>query len=237
VNEYTREVNRMTYLSWTFAWKTMMENYPELCVDWHGEGAEVSPNQAYSNVTEGGTVSERNIDVFYYRGGTAMVGCTVTIEGLNRTMWLPVMSGFKNAAVTSPDTRDIGDAKMRCLVKCFAMFGLGFYLYAGEDLPMPAITEEDPVEKPAPKEVASKKADIVEHPPTGVTSASKVEFERLLKQVQALGRKLNATGIVMDDEMGQAFKKARAKKDSDALSKLLVEMESLETNQPTEGAG
>ena len=30
---------------------------------------------------------------------------------------------------------------MRCLVKCIAMFGLGHYLYAGEDLPDADVTQ------------------------------------------------------------------------------------------------
>jgi hypothetical protein len=28
---------------------------------------------------------------------------------------------------------------MRCLVKCIAMFGLGHYIYAGEDLPLAVV--------------------------------------------------------------------------------------------------
>ena len=41
----------------------------------------------------------------------------------------------RNNAVSSPNAREISDARMRCLVKCLALFGLGFSLYAGEDLP------------------------------------------------------------------------------------------------------
>jgi len=33
---------------------------------------------------------------------------------------------------------------MRCLVKCIAMFGLGHYVYAGEDLPPPSDDEKEP---------------------------------------------------------------------------------------------
>jgi hypothetical protein len=49
-------------------------------------------------------------------------------------MWLPVMDN-RNKSIVNGTTRDISDARMRCLVKCVAMFGLGIYLYAGEDLP------------------------------------------------------------------------------------------------------
>ena len=49
-------------------------------------------------------------------------------------MWLPVMD-FKNNSKASPTSREISDARMRCLVKAIAMHGLGHYIYAGEDLP------------------------------------------------------------------------------------------------------
>jgi hypothetical protein len=42
---------------------------------------------------------------------------------------------MRNAAVKAPTSVDINKAKMRCLTKCIAMFGLGHYIYAGEDLP------------------------------------------------------------------------------------------------------
>ena len=38
---------------------------------------------------------------------------------------------FKNDAIKNPDAREISDAKMRCLVKTIAMFGLGARLYDG----------------------------------------------------------------------------------------------------------
>ena len=38
---------------------------------------------------------------------------------------------------------DINTAIMRCLVKCLAMFGLGTYIYAGEDLPEASKEEEE----------------------------------------------------------------------------------------------
>ena len=66
--------------------------------------------------------------------GTAIVQCTVEIDGCQRQMFLPVMTGYQNKAKPKPDARDICDSKMRCLVKCLALFGLGHYLFAGEDV-------------------------------------------------------------------------------------------------------
>ena len=44
----------------------------------------------------------------------------------------------RNKSVANPSSRDISDARMRCLVKAIAMHGLGAYIYAGEDLPQAA---------------------------------------------------------------------------------------------------
>ena len=65
---------------------------------------------------------------------TLMVSCTVTAFGKPMTMHLPVMD-HTNKAVKNPDARKVSDAMMRCLAKCIACFGIGLYVYAGEDVP------------------------------------------------------------------------------------------------------
>lgn len=111
VNDHIQKKGNLSYLSWAWAWSTLMSKYPE------------SYYVFQDNRTENGTV---------------MVECVLTIhegeEVATRTMWLPVMD-YKNKSIVDPDTRAISDTRMRCLVKCLAMFGLGFYIYAGEDIP------------------------------------------------------------------------------------------------------
>ncbi len=126
--------NGLSYLSWTWAWSAIMEEYPE--------------------------ATYRFLDNEIHGDGTVTVHCTISIGELERTMWLPVMSGFKNAAVSNPSARDIGDSKMRCLVKCMAMFGLGHYIYAGEDLPPDSNVNPDPVKKKAVKEVIDQAQNV-----------------------------------------------------------------------------
>ena len=63
---------------------------------------------------------------------------------MERHMWLPVMD-HRNNAVQHPTTRQVSDTRMRCLVKAIAMFGLGFYIYAGEDLPEKTEVDNTPV--------------------------------------------------------------------------------------------
>lgn len=141
VKDVVEKRNRLTYLSWSWAW------------------AEVSK------------VSEQ-VDYEVYRDETTkqpyiydpnlgyMVFTAITINGVKREMWLPVMDGANNAMKNVPYTYqvkeyvdkkptgkmidktvnaatmfDINKAIMRCLVKNLAMFGLGLYIYSGEDMP------------------------------------------------------------------------------------------------------
>ena len=126
----TMDKGGLTYLPWNQAVTYMMDHYPEYTVKWHGTTDE-------NNVTR---------DVTYYEGGTAMVNCSVTIGEVQRECWLPVMD-YKNKAIAHPSSRDISDSKQRCLVKCFALFGLGIYIYRGDAVPEEAtpVTPVTPV--------------------------------------------------------------------------------------------
>ena len=111
VNDHVQKKGQLSYLSWTWAWSTLMSKYPESYYVFEDRRQE---------------------------DGSVMVECVLTIhqgdEVATRTMWLPVMD-HRNKAIFNPDTRAVSDTRMRCLVKCMAMFGLGFYIYAGEDIP------------------------------------------------------------------------------------------------------
>ena len=118
VSDKTEKKGNLTYLSWAWAWGKLMENFP----------------QATYTFTEWEYPDGTYKDVLVYDDGTCSVECEVKIEELSRKMWLPVMD-YRNNAIPNPSARQISDTKMRCLVKCLAMFGLGHYIYAGEDLP------------------------------------------------------------------------------------------------------
>ena len=107
VSKHVEKKNGLSYLSWAWAWGVLMEHFP------HAEYSFSSPE--------------------LHQDGTVTVHCDVMIGNCHRTMWLPVMD-YKNNAIKTPDARKISDTKMRTLVKCLAMFGLGHYIYAGEDI-------------------------------------------------------------------------------------------------------
>jgi len=109
VSKHIEKKGNLSYLSWAYAWGTLMAHYPDASYCYY-------PPKILEN-------------------GTAEVEVDLAVEGISRRMWLPVMD-HRNKAIVNPTSRDISDARMRCLVKCIAMFGLGHYIYAGEDLPL-----------------------------------------------------------------------------------------------------
>ena len=119
VNDQTKQKGDLTYLSWAWAWSTLMEHYPD---------------SSYTYCPPS-----------FLENGTCEVNVSVTVKEKTHSMWLPVMD-FRNKAVPNPTSRDISDARMRCLAKAIAMHGLGAYIYAGEDIPAqePAIVITPP---------------------------------------------------------------------------------------------
>jgi|DEB0MinimDraft_3_1074331.scaffolds.fasta_scaffold35398_1 hypothetical protein len=141
VNEHVQKKVNLSYLSWTWAWSTLMSKYPE--------SYYVFEDHAEND-------------------GSVMVECVLTIhegeEVATRTMWLPVMD-HKNKAIINPNSRDISDTRMRCLVKCLAMFGLGFYIYAGEDIPQ---AEAEALTQPIDKDQAQRLNEMLDYSGTDV---------------------------------------------------------------------
>ena len=107
VNDKTEKKGNLTYLSWVY------------CVD---------------ELLQADESATWDFPEPKYYGETMMVFCNVTAFGKTMKMQLPVMDN-KNQAITNPDARKISDATMRCLAKCIASFGIGLYIWAGEDAP------------------------------------------------------------------------------------------------------
>jgi hypothetical protein len=145
VNDKTEKKSNLTYLSWAWAWAEVKKIYPD----------------AIYHILR----FENNLPYVYDDGIGFMVFTDVTIENITHEMWLPVMDGANKAMRKEPYTYevakyewnektkrkeksgvevktvdaatmfDINKTIMRCLTKNLAMFGLGLYIYAGEDLP------------------------------------------------------------------------------------------------------
>lgn len=107
-SKHTEKKGNVPYLSWAWAWGIMMEEYPGISFNF--------------------------TDPDVYPDGTMSINVQVQIGDIVRSMWLPVMD-HRNKPIPNPNAFQINTTKMRCLTKCFALFGLGHYIYAGEDLP------------------------------------------------------------------------------------------------------
>ena len=125
-NDHIEKKMNLSYISWAWAWGVLMDHYPDAVIDFYHD-------------------PQTNLPCVFFPDKTAEVRCRVSIGSVTREMWLPVMDNRNNAKV-NPNSRDVSDAKMRCLVKTLALFGLGHYIYAGEDLP-PSEKEEKVGEK------------------------------------------------------------------------------------------
>ena len=129
VNENTEKKNGLTYLSWAWAWTELKKVYPDATYQirqFDGKPYLYDENLGYMVMTE------------------------MTVDDITHEMWLPVMDGancamkdheytvktkYKEMTVKAATMFDINTAIMRCLTKNISMFGLGLYIYAGEDLP------------------------------------------------------------------------------------------------------
>jgi hypothetical protein len=113
VNDKTEKKGNLTYLSWSWAWTEFKKIYPKA---------------TYTVDKFDGTYCTGNEKLGY------MVRTEVLADDLVYEMWLPIMD-MRNNAILQPKMTDVNKAIMRCLAKNLAMFGLGLYIYAGEDLP------------------------------------------------------------------------------------------------------
>ena len=113
VNEQKSKKGKFDYLSWADAWTELMKLYPDSTHDM--------------------------LEDVYYPDGTMEVRSSVTVEGRTLKCFLPVID-HRNNAIQNPNAFDINKNRMRCLAKNIALFGLGLYIFRGEDLP-----EEPPV--------------------------------------------------------------------------------------------
>jgi len=174
VNEHVEKKDNLTYLSWAWAWSVTKKECPDA---------------SYTILP-----TDYDDDLGF------MCHTSVTIEGQTLEMWLPVMDGknksmkkkaysyptrYGDKQVDAATTFDINKTLMRCLVKNLAMFGLGIYIYAGEDLPEsePRVVEE--VKPPTKLVVLAKDSDEWKQ-------VLKYVVDNKSKGLEFIGKQLNA---------------------------------------------
>lgn len=158
LNDKIEKYNELSYLSWANAWAEFKRCYP---------------SATYRIIKNPSTQLPYFADPFI----GIMVYTEVTVDEITHEMWLPVMNTANKAMKFEPYTYqvwdkaksqyadktvqaatmfDINKTIMRCLVKNLAMFGLGLYIYAGEDVPESDTTESTVKKGAAAKNTARK---------------------------------------------------------------------------------
>jgi hypothetical protein len=183
----------LTYLSWPWAWAEVKKRFPDAHYTiWKNENGlpyTVDPMtgyMVYTSVTIEGITHEMWLPV---------------MDGANRAMkpteydyqvknpnfkwakWDETRGGYydkygnkqteyQTKHCEAASMMDVNKAIMRCLVKNLAMFGLGLYIYAGEDLPETEAetVETVPVERVAPKAEVTASSNT-KAPPTNPVKA------------------------------------------------------------------
>ena len=141
----------LSYLSWSWAWAEVKKLFPD----------------ARYEILKFQSANGNLLPYLYDEKTGYMVFTNVTIDNLTHEMWLPVMDGANKAmkgeeytystryngekTVEPASMFDVNKTIMRCLVKNLAMFGLGLYIYSGEDLPeeppLPDLSDKELIEK------------------------------------------------------------------------------------------
>lgn len=150
VNEHVEKKDNLTYLSWAWAWSQTKRECPD--------------------------ATYKILETEYDEALGFMCHTNVTIEGETLEMWLPVMDGknksmkkqsyeyatkYGTKTVDAATTFDINKTLMRCLVKNLAMFGLGIYIYAGEDVPETETSAPAPAPAPAKAKPTAELVELV----------------------------------------------------------------------------
>lgn len=200
VKDKTEKKNGLTYLSWAWAWSEFMK---------------VCPDAKYEIKMFDGKPYIYDEKLGY------MVFTSITVGDDTKEMWLPVMDSANKAMLDHPykyfvkgkwnnqkkeydmvektcepaTMFDVNKTIMRCLTKNISMFGLGLYIYAGEDLP-----EEEKTAAEEKKE--AEKTDRWEGVKEDLNLKDLADEFRSLYPKEEQDRILNGLGYKRAEEIG-----------------------------------
>lgn len=179
----------LTYLSWAWAWAEFKKVHPEAKYEIKMFEDEKGLKRPY----------------IYDQILGYMVMTSITAGNQTYEMWLPVMDGSNKSMKAEPYTYnvkvkdkngerfvektvsqatmwEVNRCIMRCLVKNMAMFGLGLYIYSGEDLP----ENESETEQVKNEKKVNPKKDEKPQERTTVSDAEKEVYEKYKEAISIL---------------------------------------------------
>lgn len=136
-----KKKNGLSYISWAAAWAEVKKRYPD--ASYHVYTCQPDPyEETITEYKDGVPVMSRTVKrtpqprPWFDDGKSAWVEVGVTINGMEAKETYAIMD-FKNNAVKAEQvtSTDANKAKMRALAKACAQWGLGLYIYEGEDMP------------------------------------------------------------------------------------------------------
>lgn len=161
-NEHTEKKNGLTYLSWAWALAELMKIFPEMSYEvrhWDNKPYLFDENLGYmveTSVTIGSITrtmwlpvmdssnkAMKSEEYYYEVNNPNFKYAKKGDDGIYRDGYGREQKEKIKKVVLPATMFDINTAIMRCLVKNLAMFGLGLYIYAGEDLPEEAKQEQN----------------------------------------------------------------------------------------------
>jgi hypothetical protein len=213
VNEHTEDKNGLTYLTWAWAWAEFKKVCPTATYE-----VEKFDNLPYVYDENTGYMCYTKVtvdDITYEMWLPVMDGANKSMKAhpYEYTIKNPLFKYAKKAQdgkyydkygneqteyttkkVEAATMFDINKTIMRCLVKNLAMFGLGLYIYAGEDLPESVDAKK--VELISAEEVqlmknlcAQKGLDVVTTFPNGIENLT---VEQMKEAYNKIGKLKNA---------------------------------------------
>lgn len=168
VNEKTEKKNGLTYLSWAWAWGEFKKVCPDASyevVKFDGKPYFFDPEtgyMCYTKVTAGGITHEmwlpvmdgankamKNEAYIYTVKNPNFRYAKLHEDGKYYDSYGKEQPEYFEKVCEAATMFDVNKTIMRCLTKNLAMFGLGLYIYAGEDLPEDEKTSDGFI-KPGP---------------------------------------------------------------------------------------
>lgn len=170
----------LTYLSWPFAWAEVKKAFPDAQYEVvkrenglpyvfdHDTGYMVNTRVTIDGVThemwlpvmDGANKAMKDHDYTYFVKNPNFRCAQKGADGVFRDRYGKEQPEYIQKTVEPATMFDVNKTIMRCLVKNLAMFGLGLYIYAGEDLPEGAAPAQPEIpDQPETPEQSAQAAD------------------------------------------------------------------------------
>lgn len=214
----------LTYLSWPFAWAEVKKAFPDAQYEVvkrenglpyvfdHDTGYMVNTRVTIDGVThemwlpvmDGANKAMKDHEYTYFVKNPNFKYAKKDDDGVYRDRYGNEQPEYIQKTVEPATMFDVNKTIMRCLVKNLAMFGLGLYIYAGEDLPEGADLDQPKTpDQPETTEQSAQAADRYLAARRELTAAIAAYVESSGKEKQDVLNDLKAVpGGTMKTEQG-----------------------------------